>query len=238
MRAAASAAIFAAVRRRSARSSEHLEERVGEVGVELLAAAAAQLVDALVGGQRVAIRTLERHRVVGVDDAHGAGDERDARALELVGVALAVPALVVVAHAEDEVLVEQRVDDLGAEHRVLAHRLPLLAVELAGLEQHAVGDADLADVVQEGGLFDLAHELLGPAELLRQEDVVGRDAGGVAEGVVVLGVEGGAERLEVVEVHALDVAVEQGVLDRQRDLGADARQQVASRRRRRRRAGS
>ena len=32
------------------------------------------------------------------------------------------------------------------------HGLPLLAVEALGLQQHAVGDADLADVVQDAGV--------------------------------------------------------------------------------------
>jgi hypothetical protein len=37
---------------------------------------------------------------------------------------------------------------------VLAHGVPLLGAELAGLQQHGVRDADLADVVQRRGLAD------------------------------------------------------------------------------------
>ena len=51
---------------------------------------------------------------------------RDVLAGQAVGIAVAVPALVVVAHAGDERLVEQRPDDLGAEDGVLAHQLPLV----------------------------------------------------------------------------------------------------------------
>ena len=77
-------------------------------------------------------------------------------AREPVRVAAAVVVLVVVAHRLHELVREQRPDDLGAEHGVLLHLLPLLRVEAAGLEQDAVGDADLADVVEVGGLLELA----------------------------------------------------------------------------------
>ena len=40
----------------------------------------------------------------------------------------------------------------------------LLGVELAGLEQHAVGDADLADVVHGAGVADQLGLVLGGAE--------------------------------------------------------------------------
>ncbi len=52
--------------------------------------------------------------------------ERDGLAGEAVGVAAAVEALVMVAHAGDELLVEERAHDLGADAGVLAYELPLL----------------------------------------------------------------------------------------------------------------
>ena len=148
-------------------------------------------------------------------------------AREAVGIPAAAVVLVVVTDGEDEVVGEQRADDVGAEHRVLPHLLPLVVVEAARLEQHAVGDADLADVVQVGRLLDRLHQRLGPAELLAEHDHVGGDARRVTERVVVLGVEGGGERLEVAEVHVLDLFVEARVGDRQRELGGDAREQAA-----------
>ena len=187
--------------------------------------AAPQLLEAGVGVERLAVGPLERHRVVGVDHAHGARDQGDLLAAQAVRVAVAVPALVVMAHAQDELLLEQRADDVGAEHRVLAHEVPLLGVQLARLEQDAVGDADLADVVQVGGFFGAADALLGPAQLGAQQHHVGRHAGRVAEGVGVLGVQGRAQRLEVAQVHRLDVRIEAGVLDGQGELRAHALQQ-------------
>ena len=69
---------------------------------------------------------------------------------EPVRIAVAVPALVLVAddashgaHARD------RAQDPLADRRVLAHDLPLALVERPGLVQDLVGDADLADVVEQ-----------------------------------------------------------------------------------------
>ena len=62
---------------------------------------------------------------------------------------------------------------------------------------------------------------------LAQHHRVGRDACGVAQRVVVLGVERGAQRLEVAEVHPLDLVVELRVLDGEGELRAHALEQVA-----------
>ena len=76
------------------------------------------------------------------------------------GIPGAVVAFVVVAHAGHEALLEQRLQDLGAHGRVLAHEPPVLVAQAARLEQDAVGDGDLADVVQVGDLFHAVDELL------------------------------------------------------------------------------
>ena len=204
---------------------EYLEKDVGDRGVELQTAAAPQLLETGVGVERLAVGPLERHRVVGVDHAQRSRREGDLLAAQTVGVTGAVPALVVVTHAEDQVLLEQRADDVGAEHRMLAHQVPLLGVQHAGLEQDAVGDADLADVVEIGGLFGAAYALFGPAQSRAQQHHVGRHARRVAEGVDVLGVQSRAQRLEVTQVHRLDVRVEAGVLDREGELRAHAFEQ-------------
>ena len=169
----------------------------------------------------------EAHGVVGVDDAHGTRHERDGFAGETIRVARAVPALVMVAHAGNEGLVEERADDIGAEDGVLAHELPLVRVQAARLEEHAVRHADLADVVQVRGLLHGAQELRLPAELSAQQDHVGRYPRGVAERVVVLRVEGAGQGLEVAEVHALDARVQLRVVDREREVRADALEEAA-----------
>ena len=111
------------------------------------------------------IGPLAGHGVVAVDDAQGPAEERDRLAGQAVGVALAVEALVMVAHARDELLVEERPHDLGADAGVLAHELPLLRGERAGFAEDTVGDADLADVVQEGDVLDLLKTVRGPARV-------------------------------------------------------------------------
>ena len=204
-----------------------MEERVDHLGIELAAAAALQFRQALGVGERLLVGAAARHGVVGVDHGHGAGHGGDGLAGEAVGVAVAVVALVMVPHGEHEVLGEEGADDVGAHDGVLAHLVPLLLVQAAGLEQHPVGDADLADVVQVRRLLERRKDVLLPAQLVTQHHRVGRDPGGVAERVVVLGVQRRAQGLQVAEVHALDLVVQLGVLDRQGELRADALEQVA-----------
>jgi len=124
---------------------------------------------------------------------------------------------VVVADAEHQLLREQRPDDVGAERRVLTHLLPFAVVQASGLEQHAVRDADLADIVQVGSLQHRLDLLLRPAKLLAEHHHVGGDARRVPQGVVVLRVEGRGERLQVSEVHRLVLFVQSRVGDRQRE---------------------
>ncbi len=196
-----------------AQPAQHAQECLDHLGVELRADAAPQLGEALLVAERRPVGPPARHGVVAVDHAHGTGDQRDLVAGEAVGVAAAVEALVVVAHAGHELLVEQGSHDLGADARVLADELPLFRGERSPLEQHAVGHADLADVVQEGGVLDLFEALVGPAQLLAQERHVGRHPAGVSQGVVVLGRERRAQRAQVAQVQALDLFVQPGALE-------------------------
>src|SRR5664280_524501 len=124
--------------------------------VEVRAAAMFKLGDALLVGEAVPVGALGGHRVVAVDHAERAREQRDLLAGEAVRVAAPIEALVVVAHAVDEGALEERAHDLGADSGVLAHELPLLTRQWPGLEEHAVGDADLADVVQERGVLHLS----------------------------------------------------------------------------------
>ena len=109
---------------------------------------------------------------------------------------------------------------------VLAHEPPLLRVQRSLLQEHAVGDADLADVVQVGRLLHLLEQLHGPAQLVAEHHGVGGDARGVAQSVVVLGGEGGAQPLEVAQVQPLDLVVESGVADGERELHSDALEEL------------
>ena len=196
---------------------QYAQEGADHLRIELHPSAAPQFGEAATVAQGWSIGPLTGHGVVTVDHAHGAGKQRDRLAGQAVGVALAVEALVVVAHALNELCVKQRTHDLGADAGMLTNELPLLRGQGAGLEQHAVRYADLADVVQEGDVLDLFQTLGGPAQLAAQQGHVGRDPVGVAEGVVVLGGQGGAQGSQVAQVEVLDLLVELGVLERQGD---------------------
>ena len=101
---------------------------------------------------------------------------------------------------------------------MLLHHLPLLVVERARLVEDALGDPDLADVVQEGADLDRVELDAAVAEAACERDGDAGDALGVAAGVVVLRLHRAGERpdrLDVLLAHLLDEA---GALDRRRKL--------------------
>ena len=215
--AAACAASASTDARRRAQTFQGAFEGDDHVRVELRAGAASQLGQALAIAQRASIGPLAGHGVVAVHHAHRPGDQRDRLAGQAVGVALSVETFVVVAHPRHELVVEQGAHDLGADAGVLAHELPLFGRQRPGLEQHAVGDADLADVVQEGDVAHLLEAIRGPVQLGTQQGHVGGHPAGVAEGVVILGRQRRAQGPQVAQVKALDLFVELGVLEGQGD---------------------
>ena len=96
-------------------------------------------------------------------------EEGDLLALEPVGVAAAVPVLVV-HEARARHLLEHghRVQDVGALGGMLLHDLVLVVGEGRGLAQDLVLDADLAHVVDDPGEVDPLHLLGRHAEVLGQ----------------------------------------------------------------------
>jgi len=90
------------------------------------------------------------------------------------------------------------------------------------LSQHAVRDADLADVVEEGDVLQLDQALVVPPELAPEQRRIAGHAAGVAERVVVLGAEGRAQGAQVGEVQPLDLLVEICALDGEGDSLATA----------------
>ena len=193
------------------------EERLHHARVELRPRAPSQLRQALAVGQRAPVRALAGHGVVAVHHAQRARDLGDRVAGQPVRVAAPVAVLVVVADAGHELVVEQRLRDLGADARVLAHELPLLGRQRPGLEQHPVGHADLADVVEEGGVLQLGQPVLRPAQLVPEQGGVPGHPARMAQGVVVLGAQGGAQGAQVGEVQPADLGVQLGVLHGQGD---------------------
>src|SRR6185369_13259441 len=130
-------------------------ERVDAQLTEVRAAAAANLLERLLEAALLAVEALRGHRVEGVGDMDDPRDERDLVTEQAVGIAPAVHALVVVADARNDLVeVAEPLDDPRALLRMAAHDDPLGRRERAFLEEHRIGDADLADVVQEGRLVD------------------------------------------------------------------------------------
>ena len=133
-----------------------MKQRADDGRVELRAGVARKLQAGVLDVHRLAVRAVAGHRVEGVADQHDAAGQRDLAGLQAVGVAAAVPALVLVAdRAGDLFKAGHGHDDALADHRVLLHHFPLLVVELARLVQDLVGDSDLADVVQQRDVGDV-----------------------------------------------------------------------------------
>ena len=108
-----------------------------------------------------AIRPVARHGVERVGRARDARLERNLGALEPVGHAAAVEALVVRAHDVERArrVAEQRRENAPAEHRMRHDVLVLLGRQSLGLVQHRLAHADLADVVHVPAELDLAKHL-------------------------------------------------------------------------------
>src|SRR2546429_682295 len=152
------------------------------------------------------VRPVARHRVERVGDREDPRPERDLLPEEPVGVAAAVPALVVGAHDADSLALQERhaSEHLLAEHGVRLHRAALRLRERSRLEQDLVGDADLADVVeQEADLRARAlreHRIDAPRQLER----VVLDTLGVRAGADVLRLERRSESADGLAIGGLD----------------------------------
>ena len=149
----------------------------------------------------------------------------------MVGVALAVIPLVVRTH--DHQLVGEHpkpAEDVEPGHGVALHLLELRLGELAGLLDHGVGDADLADVVQAPpSLQPYPRGLIvgGVVHLARDDQRVLGDTLRVARGVRVFRVDRGGECLERLEDDLLAVLEESCIVDCHCSLSRQLGHQVA-----------
>ena len=128
------------------------------------------------------VAALAGQGVVDIGQRHGLGTDGDVVALQPVGVAAAVVALVVpvadLTRGFDQrrVLLErQLVQNLITDGGVGLHDLELFLRELAGLVQDGFGDVDLADVVQGGRHGDEADLRLGQRVLVGHRDELAQD---------------------------------------------------------------
>lgn len=171
------------------------------------------LVDAA-GGQRI-------ENVAHGDDACA---ERDRLAGEPVGVARAVPALVVrqrdlAPHGEDRV--GGLGEDLRAHERVTLHLRALLVRERARLEEDRIGHAELAHVVHGRREEQAARDIAPHAHLRRDGLCVEAHALDVAAGLAIAELRGGGEAEDHIEVGPIDLVAELGVADGERADAGD-----------------
>ena len=136
-------------------------------------------------------------------------------AAESRGVARAVPPLVVVVDdgdgaAQERDLLDQPATDLG----VRAHHRPLLRRERTRLEEDGVGNADLADVVEQHAVLDVGHLGFGHTVGAGDGERVAAHAARVGVRADVARVDGRAERLEGDQVRLFEVAHGGGELAR------------------------
>ena len=126
-------------------------EHVGDRRVELRAGAGEDRLDADVGGLGRRVHALGGDRVVDVGDGGDPSHLVDLGAALALGIAGAVPALVVAQDAGlDQRAPGARVaNQLHARLGVGLDDLPLLLGQLAGLVQDRFGDRELADVGQQ-----------------------------------------------------------------------------------------
>ncbi len=145
------------------------DEHLGERGIELRAGAAFDFLQHGVQRQGGAVGAGGAHGVEGIGDADDAAHERDFFAGELVGIAAAVPAFVVIEHAGDDVLqLADVAEDLGADGGMFFDGVEFCFGEAAGFGEHGFGHADLADVVQQAGEVDAFALFIGEADFLRE----------------------------------------------------------------------
>ena len=128
---------------------DHSEHVRNDLRVKLGAADPLELADNEIRRQRLAVRPVARHRVIGVGHADNPRDERYLIALEARIIALSVDSLVVIFRALGDALDRgEFLENLSADLRVILNYLALLVGELAGLIENAVGYAYFADVVK------------------------------------------------------------------------------------------
>src|SRR5262245_24493504 len=150
---------------------ERHEEGFHDVRIELRAGAVAKLLLRGVVAERGAIGAVGGHRFVRVGNGEDPRLERDRLARQVMGITAAVDPLVVRQHPGADVAQVRVIEDPRAQLGMAAHLRPFLFRQLAGLLEHGVGDAELADVVQHAGGADALDARLRQAE--RAGDVLG-----------------------------------------------------------------
>ncbi len=120
-------------------------------GSNCLPASSQNLAPGALPRQRAPVGPVARHRVERVGDREDPRADRNLVSLRAVGIAAAVPALVVAANDAQPVAVEEgdTAEHLLAEDGVRLHEPPLGLAQGTGLLENLVWNPDLAHVVEE-----------------------------------------------------------------------------------------
>src|SRR5262245_61184370 len=191
-------------------------EGAHERGVELRARAALDLAGRLLEAARWLVAGEARHRVEGVGERDDARLERDRVAGEALGIARAVPPLVVVVDGRSDLRPDaDAVEHAEAEHRVLG----------AGARVHLLGAVELQhpDVVEQRREVQPLEPVLLEGELAPETVRVLRDAVRVAAVVVEVRVERVDEDVGHVREEVALPVLQVGVVQRHRSEPGEGR---------------
>ena len=172
------------------------------------------------GCQGLAVGAVRGHGRVGVGNSQQAGERRDGLADQPAGIARAIPALVVVPDGTQNLFQARGAgsqcggDDRRPDVRVHLDLRELFVGQAPRLAKDLVGDADLADIVQQGGdLYGVLRRLVQTQDT-GDVEAVAHDVLGVAARVAVLVVHGrhqGVQHREAGDRAAQDAAHPQSV---------------------------
>src|SRR6266542_276084 len=165
-----------------------VDKQSRELGIELRARTAGELLKRPLDRARRLIRAGMGHRVECVGDADDPRLQRDALPAQSIGIARAIDVLVMPAGDPTGDLEALALgQNLGAPHRMATHDRPFVGRQRPGLEQDPVGHMELADVVEHRRPTDVSGPLgvqaRGPGELLGNK----LDPHDVVAGIGVLG---------------------------------------------------
>jgi len=159
-------------------------------GIKLGSTAANEAGDGFRLGKALTIAAVGDHSVESIDDADDAGDEGNVAALQAGGIAGAIHAFVMVQGVEAGFFESgKEAKDRPAVFGMAIDESAFFGRERSGFFQDGVGDADLADVVEERGDFNLIKALFRDVHFAGDTQRPLREAGAVDSGVDVFQVE-------------------------------------------------
>ena len=166
------------------------EEGADDNRVELSATGFVEAAHGFLVGKAFSIGARRNHGVKCIDHADDAGDDRNLRILEARGIAFAVEGFVVVENIESRAFeAGEHAQNGPAILGVLFHQGVFIRVEKPGFAEDCIRDADLTDIVEERGDFEILKLGFFEAEFLPDAHAPFREASAVHSGVEILEIE-------------------------------------------------